>query len=86
MKGSFMKLPILLTACSAIVMLNGCSSNPSSTLVTNDSATETTGYWYLGDNGQRQWRTFTSDGDNKDSTFKEDNRNGISPFGNGSGR
>lgn len=79
-----MKLSILLAICSGVVVLSGCSSN-SSSLVKNEGVTETTGYWYLGDNGQRQWRTFTSETNNKEDAFKKGSKIGISPFGSGSG-
>ncbi|UXN04583.1 hypothetical protein [Bartonella sp. HY406] len=80
-----MKLPVLLAIGSAFIMLSGCSSNSSSALLTNNEANETTGYWYLGDNGQRQWRTFTNEPNSQDNAVKN-TTTGIRPFGNGSGR
>lgn len=81
-----MRLSVLMALCAGfMIILNGCSSNSSSALVESSGSTETTGYWYLGDNGQRQWRSFTTDANNDEksnNTFSK----GISPFGNGSGR
>ncbi|WP_245256511.1 hypothetical protein [Bartonella tamiae] len=47
-----MALCLLLTA-----FLSACSTLEKQDEINSDLAT--TGYWYLGDNGQRQWRTLS---------------------------
>lgn len=81
-----MRLAIVITIFSGLMIISGCSSDTKSSLLANNAQTETTGYWYLGDNGQRQWRTFTTDESNKKTKYDQNFSNGISPFGNASGR
>lgn len=78
-----MKRSVFTVICiSIIATLSNCSSNSKSSLVDNNTK-ETTGYWYLGDDGKRQWRTFTTDRNNQTADFSKPSPNAISPFGNG---
>ena len=46
---------IVFTLCAAIV--SGCSTTKKPDVAATDEHSASTGYWYLGDNGERQWRT-----------------------------
>lgn len=75
-------IAIILASFIAMTTLSACSTkNNVPAIEANDGVT---GYWYLGDNGQRQWRTLTP-GEIKPPVDPVVNKYPRS-MGNGSGR
>ncbi|AQT47532.1 MULTISPECIES: hypothetical protein [Bartonella] len=67
------------------VVISGCSTTTKpESAVTNATSATTTGYWYLGDNGERQWRTLNPA--DIPAPAPAVRKNYASAMGNGSGR
>lgn len=48
---------IIIAFALSAVMLSACSTTKKADVTSPDENVAPTGYWYLGDNGERQWRT-----------------------------
>ncbi|WP_295898174.1 hypothetical protein [uncultured Bartonella sp.] len=73
---------IAFTLSTAIV--SACSTTQKTDLAATSEETATTGYWYLGDNGERQWRTLNPA--DIPAPAPAIRKNYASSMGNGSGR
>lgn len=65
------------------VILSACSTTHKAELAATNDDASATGYWYLGDNGERQWRTLNPDDIAKPAPAVR--KNYASSMGNGSG-
>lgn len=77
------KTRIIAFALSTII-LSACSTTHKTELAATNEDAVPTGYWYLGDNGERQWRTFNPA--DIPAPAPAVRKNYASSIGNGSGR
>ncbi len=76
------KLGAMIALTITAMTLAAC--NTTKTDVSSNNNVAPTGYWYLGDNGVRQWRTFNPD--DVPPPAPAVRKNYASSVGNGSGR
>ncbi|MHC5307084.1 hypothetical protein [Bartonella sp. LJL80] len=72
----------ILALLFAATTLTACNATRTESL--SDSDVAPTGYWFLGDNGERQWRTL--DPADIPPPAPAVRKNYATPVGNGSGR
>lgn len=77
----------LITFIIAFASLSNCSSSDKESFSAPDATGQAaaTGYWYLGDNGQKQWRVLEPDEAKNNNTFTRQYPREKTPFGAGSG-
>lgn len=74
---------IILAFALMSVILSACSTTQKATVTSSDENMVPTGYWFLGDNGERQWRTFNPE--DIPPAAPAVRKNYASSVGNGSG-
>ena len=76
--------PSIVAFAFFMAVLSGCTTTQKPSVNEATDTSGTTGYWYLGDNGERQWRTLNpADIPAPAPTMR---KNYASSVGNGSGR